>query len=121
MFADGSLVPSMEPCLNCKCLSTHLICSLRICPEQPIPPPRGCVLVLKKSSCCPHLSCKKYHNDNENLDRKIISYNSHWYNNDSDDFNVDDVDERRKVISKNSLYRRIDDEEIEGNDQSKTI
>lgn len=122
MFADGSLVPSMEPCLNCKCVDAHLICSLRVCPEQPIPPPRGCVLVHKKLSCCPHLSCKKYHNENENEDhnRRIITYNSNWYNNDADDLNGD-VDERQKMISKNSLYRRIDEEEIYGNDQSKTF
>lgn len=118
MFADGSLVPSVEPCLNCKCVDTHLVCSLRVCPDQPIPPPRGCVLVQKKLSCCPHLSCKKYHNENENPNRRVITYNSNWYNNDANDFNRD-VEERQKVISKNSLYRRIDDEEIDGNDQSK--
>lgn len=28
---------------------------------QPYPPPRGCILVQKKSLCCPYLSCSKYH------------------------------------------------------------
>lgn len=120
MFADGSLVPSLEPCLSCKCIDSHLKCSLRVCPEQAIPPPRGCVLVQKKLSCCPHVSCKKYHNENENHNRRVITYNSNWYNNDGVDLNGD-VDERQKVISKNSLYRRIEDEEIDGNDQSKII
>lgn len=116
MFANGSLVPSMEPCLSCKCVDSHLKCSLRVCPEQPVPPPRGCVLVHKRLSCCPHVSCKRYHNENENPNRRVITYNSNWYN---DDANDGDVEERRKTLSKNSLYRRIEDEDIDGNDQSK--
>lgn len=122
MFANGSLVPSVEPCLSCKCIDAHLKCSLRVCPEQPVPPPRGCVLVHKRSSCCPHVSCKKYHNENENSNRRVIaSYNGNWYNDHANDWNGGDVNERQQTLSKNSLYRRIedDDEEIEGNDQSK--
>lgn len=120
MFADGSLVPSLEPCLNCKCVDSHLKCSLRVCPEQPIPPPRGCVLVHKRSSCCPHVSCKKYHNENESSNRRVIAYNSNWYDDDdAESRSGDDEDKRHKVLSKNSLYRRIEDEETEGNDESK--
>lgn len=33
---------------------------LSLC-QQPYPPPRGCILVQKKSLCCPYLSCSKYH------------------------------------------------------------
>ncbi len=123
MFADGSLVPSLEPCLSCKCVDSHLRCSLRVCPEQPVPPPRGCVLVHKRSSCCPHVSCKKYHNENENANRRVITYNSNWYNDDATvGSNDGDVDiPHQKTLSKNSLYRRIEDEDIDGNDQSKIV
>lgn len=47
-----------------------------------------------------------------------MTYNSNWYNNEAIDLHVD-LNERQKVISKNTLYRRIDDEDIDGNDQSK--
>lgn len=121
MFADGSLVPSLEPCLSCKCVDSHLKCSLRVCPEQPIPPPRGCVLVHKRSSCCPHVSCKKYHNENETPTRRVITYNSKWYEDNADSSHEDNEDIMQKVLSKNSLYRRIEDEETEGNNESKIL
>ncbi|KAG4073609.1 hypothetical protein HA402_000833 [Bradysia odoriphaga] len=117
MFADGSFVPSLEPCLSCKCVDSHLKCSLRVCAEQPIPPPRGCVLVHKRSLCCPHVSCNKYHNENENPERRVIAYHGDWYSDDAESQSEDDEDKRQKVLSKNSLYRRIDDEETDGNDE----
>lgn len=90
MFADTSIIPSTEPCLLCKCSNKNLVCVRRVCkdqvmennnhviahefkhkteivisfwfiPTQPYPPPRSCILVHKKSLCCPYLSCSKYH------------------------------------------------------------
>ncbi|KAG5683349.1 hypothetical protein PVAND_012635 [Polypedilum vanderplanki] len=61
MFADTSIVPTSEPCLVCKCSKRNLLCVRRVCKDQPYPPPRGCILVYKKTLCCPYLSCSKYH------------------------------------------------------------
>lgn len=100
-YANGSLVPTVEPCLNCKCQNNILICALRVCPEQPIPPPRGCVLVQKKSSCCSYLTCTKLHAVYKGQDRRVIAYDRNWY-----DENV-----RHRIFSENSLLRRIGDNE----------
>lgn len=102
-FADGSLVPSIEPCLNCRCSNNILICALRMCPEQPIPPPRGCIVVQKKSSCCPYLNCAKLHSTYKGQDRRVIAYDRNWY-----DENV-----RHRIFSENALLRRIDDDHEE--------
>lgn len=49
---------------------------------QPYPPPRSCILVHKKSLCCPYLSCSKYHinfyknseRNHEHLNRLQVSH-----------------------------------------------
>lgn len=89
----------MEPCLNCKCINSNLICSLRVCPEQPIPPPRGCVIVQKKDACCPYLTCSKLHTEYKGDNRKVVTYDRKWY-----EENI-----RDRIFSPNSLLRRIDD------------
>lgn len=104
VFANGSLVPTMEPCLNCKCINSNLICSLRVCPEQPIPPPRGCIVVQKRDACCPYLSCSKLHTSYKGDNRKVITYDRKWY-----EENI-----RDRIFNQNTLLRRIDD----GFDQS---
>lgn len=102
MFANGSFVPTVEPCLNCKCINTNLICALRVCPEQPIPPPRGCVVVQKRDSCCPYLTCSKYHTTSSKGEdnKKVVTYDRKWF-----EQNI-----KHRVFSQNSLLRRIDDD-----------
>lgn len=71
----------MEPCLQCKCTSKMLLCALRICPELPIPPPRGCIVIHRNGSCCPHLSCSKLHvHKHGEIDNKRVSYTYGDYN-----------------------------------------
>lgn len=103
IFANGSFVPTVEPCLNCKCINTNLICALRVCPEQPIPPPRGCIVVQKRDTCCPYLTCSKFHADyaTDDKNRKVITYDRKWY-----EQNI-----RNRIFSQNSLLRHIDDDE----------
>lgn len=48
----------------CDCASVQhkaAICNFILTRTQPYPPPRSCILVHKKSLCCPYLSCSKYH------------------------------------------------------------
>ena len=97
------MVPTMEPCLLCKCASKNLVCVRRVCPEQPIPPPRGCILVQKKSMCCPFLSCSKMHiTFYKNNERKLIKFGA--------DMNqIDDFIPTKEVSGKN---RRSDDDVV---------
>lgn len=103
LFAESSIVPTVEPCLLCKCLSKSLICVRKICAEQPYPPPRGCVLVHKNGQCCPYMSCSKYHiTFYKNNDRRTVQY--------GDSYNrLEDNSASKDVIGKN---RRSDDEFI---------
>ncbi|XP_033236145.1 mucin-2 [Drosophila pseudoobscura] len=102
-FADKSVVPSMEKCLSCQCNRKTLVCRLKVCPEMPMPPPRGCVVVQKKSSCCPYLSCAR-------LDafykiptkRRIIAYLDHYERESID-----------RVVNDNMLQRRSDDSDTD--------
>ncbi|KAL7741625.1 hypothetical protein ACLKA6_019393 [Drosophila palustris] len=102
-YADKSVVPSMEKCLNCQCNRKTLVCRLKVCPEMPMPPPRGCVVVQKKSTCCPYLSCAR-------LDafykiptkRRIIAYLDHYERESID-----------RVVNDNMLQRRSDDSDVD--------
>lgn len=60
IYAERSLIPTIEPCLTCRCANKSLVCALKVCPEQVFPPPRGCVLVQPRRACCPYLSCKTF-------------------------------------------------------------
>ncbi|XP_059612831.1 uncharacterized protein LOC132259284 [Phlebotomus argentipes] len=74
-YGEGSMVPTLEPCLSCKCSNRILTCALKVCPEQPIPPPRGCVLVQPKKSCCPHMSCRRLNSKPlTESDRRVINF-----------------------------------------------
>lgn len=97
-FANGSFVPTVEPCLNCKCIKGNLICSLRVCPEQTLPPP-GCVVVQKKNSCCPYMTCSKHHTVYKDQEKKIVTHDRKWY-----EQNI-----RNRIFSQNALQRRIED------------
>ncbi|XP_053692531.1 uncharacterized protein LOC128740980 [Sabethes cyaneus] len=102
-FMEGSIVPTMEPCLMCKCQSKTLICALKVCPEQPIPPPRGCILVHKNGACCPYLQCSKLHLATKNSgDRKKIHFLDYYQK---------AAEER--LSNPNSYLRRSDDDDVE--------
>ncbi|XP_065356541.1 mucin-2 [Calliphora vicina] len=102
-YADKSLVPTTEKCLNCQCNKKTLVCRLKVCPEMPMPPPRGCVVVQKKNTCCPYLSCAR-------LDafykipatRRIIAYLDHYERESID-----------RVVNENMLQRRSDDTDVD--------
>lgn len=107
LYGDGSLVPTMEPCLSCQCANRTLLCSLRVCHEQPVPPPRGCVIVHHKNKCCPHMFCKRFHKRPmvSDMDRKIVNF--------LDDFEQEqhDIHERYEEFGgdENALRRRSED------------
>lgn len=101
-FANGSHVPTAEPCLSCKCINANLICALRVCPEQVFPPPRGCVIVQKKNACCPYMTCSKLHVSSlYNQDKKVITHDRKWY-----EQNI-----RNRIFNQNQLQRRIEDDD----------
>lgn len=68
-----------------------------------MPPPRGCVVVQKKNTCCPYLSCAR-------LDafykipatRRIIAYLDHYERESID-----------RVVNDNMLQRRSDDTDVD--------
>ncbi|XP_059483214.1 uncharacterized protein LOC132201208 [Neocloeon triangulifer] len=61
-FPAGSDVPTGEKCLSCQCgpQGGAPICRLQVCPELPVPPPKGCVLVHKREECCQKLICEEH-------------------------------------------------------------
>ncbi|EDS28173.1 conserved hypothetical protein [Culex quinquefasciatus] len=104
-FMEGSIVPTKEPCLMCKCQSKTLICALKVCPEQPIPPPRGCILVHKSGACCPYLQCSKLHLATKNSgDRKKIHFLDYY-----------EKAAEERLNNPNSYLRRSDDDDVEEN------
>ncbi|XP_062548952.1 uncharacterized protein LOC134213690 isoform X2 [Armigeres subalbatus] len=104
-FMEGSIVPTKEPCLMCKCQSKTLICALKVCPEQPIPPPRGCILVHRSGACCPYLQCSKLHLSTKNSgDRKKIHFLDYY-----------EKEAEERLSNPNSYLRRSDDDDIEEN------
>lgn len=100
-FANGSFVPTTEPCLNCKCINANLICALRVCPEQPFPPPRGCIIVRKRDTCCPYMTCSKFQTKDQ--EKRIVTHDRKWY-----EQNI-----RNRIFSQNALQRRIDETDDE--------
>ncbi|XP_055637022.1 uncharacterized protein LOC129775873 isoform X2 [Toxorhynchites rutilus septentrionalis] len=102
---EGSIVPTKEPCLMCKCQSKTLICALKVCPEQPIPPPRGCILIHKSGACCPYLQCSKMHLASKNPgDRKKVHFLDYY-----------EKAAEERLSDPNSYLRRSDDEDVEEN------
>lgn len=58
-YPAGAKVPTTERCLSCRCgdRGGAPLCRLQVCPELPVPPPRGCVLVHRRGECCQRLVC----------------------------------------------------------------
>ncbi|EAT44119.1 AAEL004506-PA [Aedes aegypti] len=73
--------------------------------EQPIPPPRGCILVHKSGACCPYLQCSKLHLTSKNSgDRKKIHFLDYY-----------EKEAEERLTNPNSYLRRSDDDDIEEN------
>lgn len=119
VYGDGSMVPTVEPCLQCKCRNGNLICSLRMCSEQPVPPPRGCVLVQKTGVCCAYITCSRYLALNDVAERRRGSGPSlHTTRRRSPPGTKADGN---GGYSGNSLFRKIEGEpdDVEGNSECK--
>ncbi|GAB0093498.1 uncharacterized protein DMENIID0001_086450 [Sergentomyia squamirostris] len=112
-YGEGSLVPTLEPCLSCKCSNKILTCALKVCPEQPMPPPRGCVVVHPKTSCCPYMTCRRFNSKpTTEDDRRIVNF-------------LDDFEHEQKIIQEkygdiadgntNALRRSESSEDEDGN------
>lgn len=102
-YADKSLVPTTEKCLNCQCQKKTLVCRLKVCPEMPMPPPRGCVLVQKRNTCCPYLTCARLEAFYKiPATRRIIAYLDHYERESID-----------RAVNENMLQRRSDDTDTE--------
>lgn len=81
------------------------ILSLYLFSEQPIPPPRGCILVHKSGACCPYLQCSKLHLTSKNSgDRKKIHFLDYY-----------EKEAEERLTNPNSYLRRSDDDDIEEN------
>ncbi|XP_039292643.1 uncharacterized protein LOC111051685 isoform X2 [Nilaparvata lugens] len=65
-YKNGAEVGTAEKCLRCLCLSSQLVCRLRVCARLPDPPPPGCILLQRANQCCPQLVCKQDGAVNEN-------------------------------------------------------
>lgn len=97
IYAERSLIPTIEPCLTCRCANKSLVCALKVCPEQVFPPPRGCVLVQPKRACCPYLSCKTFrytglHNNDLDISRLDTLNYDELASNDDLQRSDDDID-----------------------------
>ncbi|CAB3371788.1 Hypothetical predicted protein [Cloeon dipterum] len=59
-YEAGSNVPTGEKCLSCVCGARGgaPVCRLQVCPQLPVPPPKGCVLVHRRDECCQKLVCE---------------------------------------------------------------
>ncbi|XP_067626050.1 mucin-2 [Eurosta solidaginis] len=93
----------MEKCLTCQCQKKTLVCRLKVCPEMPMPPPRGCIVVQQRNSCCPYLSCARLEAFYKiPATRRIIAYLDHYERESID-----------RVVNDNMLQRRSDDSEVD--------
>lgn len=106
-YANGSFVPTTESCLSCRCINANLICALRVCPDQPFPPPRGCVIVQKRDSCCPYLTCSKFQPFPKDPEKRT-DY--------THDAKLAEQNLRNRLLfSPNAVQRRIEDSDEDGN------
>lgn len=55
-YGEGDRILTNEPCLNCTCHNSMLMCYLRVCPfTKPIG--QDCTIEKKPDQCCPVISC----------------------------------------------------------------
>jgi len=55
-YGEGDRILTNEPCLNCTCHNSMLMCYLRVCPfTKPIG--QDCTIEKKPDQCCPVITC----------------------------------------------------------------
>ncbi|GFR00360.1 uncharacterized protein TNCT_389951 [Trichonephila clavata] len=55
-YDNGERIDTNEPCLNCTCLNSMLMCYLRICPFVK-PVGEECIVEREEGDCCPKIWC----------------------------------------------------------------
>ncbi|GBM29428.1 hypothetical protein AVEN_143910-1 [Araneus ventricosus] len=64
-YDNGERIDTNEPCLNCTCLNSMLMCYLRICPFVK-PVGEECIIEREEGDCCPKIWCPEVIKDKEN-------------------------------------------------------
>lgn len=55
-YQNGEQIETKEPCLNCSCVNSMLMCYLRVCPYvRPIGD--KCIIEKVPGDCCPRITC----------------------------------------------------------------
>ena len=55
-YKNGEQIETKEPCLNCSCVNSMLMCYLRVCPYvRPIGD--KCIIEKVAGDCCPRITC----------------------------------------------------------------
>ncbi|XP_022237550.1 mucin-3A-like [Limulus polyphemus] len=55
-YANGEQIATNEPCLNCTCNNSMLMCYLRVCPfVRPVD--EDCIVEKEEGECCPKITC----------------------------------------------------------------
>lgn len=55
-YENGAQVMTNEPCLNCTCTNSMLMCYLRVCPFIK-PLGENCIITKNDGECCPSITC----------------------------------------------------------------
>ncbi|XP_055928088.1 serine-rich adhesin for platelets-like [Argiope bruennichi] len=64
-YDNGERIDTNEPCLNCTCLNSMLMCYLRICPFVK-PVGEECIIEREEGDCCPKIWCPEVIKNKEN-------------------------------------------------------
>lgn len=55
-YQNGEQIETNEPCLNCTCVNSMLMCYLRVCPfVRPLG--EKCIIEKVPGECCPKITC----------------------------------------------------------------
>lgn len=55
-YQNGEQIETNEPCLNCTCVNSMLMCYLRVCPfVRPLG--ERCIIEKVPGDCCPKITC----------------------------------------------------------------
>ncbi len=55
-YAEGQQILTSEPCLNCTCRNSVLMCYLKVCPFIK-PVGKNCKVEKREGECCPTIRC----------------------------------------------------------------
>ncbi|GFS57908.1 uncharacterized protein NPIL_577821 [Nephila pilipes] len=75
-YDNGERIDTNEPCLNCTCMNSMLMCYLRICPFVK-PVGEECIVEREEGDCCPKIWCPeviKTKNNSSNPNEKRKQY-----------------------------------------------